>query len=344
MTVAPLLLIAPLAGGMLFGGTPGHAGAAALRQTAAGPATRVSAPAADVAQHVAAHTLAEQRRVLRYWTPERMRHARPMTRLSATHTRARTQHPAPRRGRPLVVRPARPRTPMAAHTSSGGSTGTKWTGGGAVATTTGRVYLTMGGDEYFCSASTVNSGNHDVVVTAGHCLKDGTGAWASKWTFVPGYHDGKRPYGGFTARRMFVASGWSSHANDDYDIGMATLNTSHGAHVVDKVGGQGIAFGRARPKSAWAFGYPADPPYRGKKLVYCNGKLRRDTETTDQGMRCDMTEGASGGPWLTGFHRSSGNGTLMSVTSFKYSDQRSLMYGPYFGAQARKVYKKASTA
>ena len=345
MTVAPLLLIAPLAGGMLFAAAPGHTGGTSMRPEAARPVSRVDVPAAGVAQHVAAHTLAEQRRVLRYWTPERMRRARPMVHLSTAHTRARAGHPVPRRGRPLVVRPARPHGHMAAHSSPAGrSTGTTWGGGGAVAGTTGRVYLTMGGDEYFCSASTVNSGNHDVVVTAGHCLKDGTGAWASKWTFVPGYHDGKRPYGSFTARRMFVAKGWSSSANDDYDIGMATLNTSGGTHVVDKVGGQGIAFGRARPESAWAFGYPADPPYGGKKLGYCNGKLRRDTETTDQGMRCGMTEGASGGPWLTRFHRSTGNGTLMSVTSFKYSDQRSLMYGPYFGKQARAVYKRASTA
>lgn len=338
MTVAHLLLIAPLAGGMLAGSVPGPA---ATPPVPAHPARAAIQAAAEVVQHDAARTMAEQRRVLRYWTPERMRQAKPLVRTPSgrTHTAA-----TPRRGRPLTVAPIRPRrTEMAVRPArSRRTSGAQWHGGGAVSTTTGRVFLTLGGDEYFCSASTVNSGNQDVVVTAGHCLKDGRGAWASRWTFVPGYRDGKRPYGSFTARRMFVAKGWSSSANDSYDVGMAALNTARGRHAVDAVGGQGIAFGKARPKSAWAFGYPADPPYRGGRLVYCSGKLRRDSETKDQGMRCDMTEGASGGPWLSGFHRSTGTGTLTSVTSFKYSDQPSIMYGPYFGTQARAVYRKAS--
>ena len=340
MTVAPLLLIASLSGGLLAASAP--AATAAPPPVPAPPAAVQAVQAAQVAQHEAARTLADQQRVLRYWTPERMRQAKPLVRPAASraHTAA-----APRRGRPLTVAPARPRTQMAVHRSSSRSgTGGEWKGGGEVASTSGRVFLTMGGDEYFCSASTVNSGNRDVVVTAGHCLKDGKGAWASKWTFVPGYRDGKRPYGGFTARRMFVAKGWSSSANDSDDVGMAALNTARGKHVVDAVGGQGIAFGRARPSSAYAFGYPADPPYHGGALVYCSGKLRRDSDTKDQGMRCDMTEGASGGPWLSGFHRSAGTGTLMSVTSFKYSDEPSMMYGPYFGAQAHAVYKKADGA
>jgi len=331
-----MLLIAPLAGGLLAASAP----VAAAPPPVPAPA-QAAVRAAQVAQHDAARTLAEQRQVLRYWTPERMRQAKPLDRREPgrTHTAA-----TPRRGRPLTVAPARPRTGMAAHRSRSGRTnGSEWTGGGAVATTTGRVFLKMGGDEYFCSASAVNSGNRDVVVTAGHCLKDGKGAWASKWTFVPGYRDGKRPYGGFTARRMFVAKGWSS-ANDSDDVGMAALNKARGRHVVDAVGGQGIAFGKARPSSAYAFGYPADPPYHGGRLVYCNGKLKSDSDTKDEGMRCDMTEGASGGPWLSGFHRSSGSGTITSVTSFKYSDEPSVMYGPYFGAQARAVYKKADAA
>ncbi|HEY3685611.1 MAG TPA: trypsin-like serine protease [Streptosporangiaceae bacterium] len=339
MTVSPLLLIAPLAGGLLAAPVPGHAagGHTAPRDPAAAVIS-----AADVVQHDAARTVAEQRQVLRYWTPDRMRRAKPLVHVGAarTHTAA-----GPQRGKPLTVAPARPRTPMAGRAAPArSSTGAQWTGGGTVAGTTGRVFLTLGGDEYFCSAGVVNSGNRDVVVTAGHCLKDGKGGWASKWTFVPGYKSGKRPYGSYTARRMFVAKGWSSKADDNDDIGMAAVNTVGGSHVMDKVGGQGIAFGKARPKSAWAFGYPADPPYGGGKLVYCDGKLSRDSETSDQGMRCDMTEGASGGPWLSGFHRASGSGTVVSVTSFKYSDDQAVMYGPYLGAQARDVYRRADKA
>lgn len=339
MTVAPLLLIAPLAGGML----------AAPPSTAAAPTApvpshplRAVARTIDVAQHDAARTDAERQQVLRYWTPERMRRAKPLTRLVRHPGRAHTAA-APHRGRPLTVAPALPlqsvRNILGSRTPA-----SEWRIGGKVVSTTGRVFLTLGAYEYYCSAGVVNSKNRDVVVTAGHCLKDGRGAWASKWTFVPGYHDGKRPYGSFTARRMFVAKGWSSSEDDSDDIGMVAVNKGRGRHIVDAVGGQGIAFGKARPKSGWAFGYPADPPYDGGRLVSCHGSLSRDSSTGDQGMPCSMTEGASGGPWLRSFHTSTGTGTMMSVTSFKYSDDAETMYGPYFGAQARAVYNKAAGA
>jgi len=341
MTVAPLLIAPIVAGTLAAAGGP----STAVEPLPAHP-MRAIIHGVDVAQHDAARTETERQRVLRYWTPERMRHAKPLTRLVRHRAPGGSHQAAPRKGRPLTVAPALPRLDSAIGNVLGSRDrrpGSTWTGGGKVAATSGRVYLTMGSDQYYCSAGVVNSKNRDVVVTAGHCLKDGRGAWASKWTFVPGYHDGKAPYGGFTARRMFVAKGWSSSADDSDDVGMVAMNTSHGRHIVDVTGGQGIAFGKARPKSAWAFGYPSDPPYDGERLVSCHGGLSRDSDTGDHGMRCDMTEGASGGPWLSSFHRSTGAGTLMSVTSFKYSDQDDALYGPYFGDQAAAIYKKAGS-
>ena len=32
----------------------------------------------------------------------------------------------------------------------------------------------------------------------------------ANWTFVPGYANGKDPYGSYTARQFYVASQWSS--------------------------------------------------------------------------------------------------------------------------------------
>ncbi|MEV4188272.1 hypothetical protein AB0J28_43240, partial [Streptosporangium canum] len=221
--------------------------------------------------------------------------------------------------------------------------GTRWNAGGSVTRTTGRVFLTLGGLDFVCSASSVRSTNKDLVVTAGHCVKDGTGAWADNWTFVPGYDRGRRPYGQFTARRMFVAGPWSRSADDSYDIGMVALNHRGGRHLGEVVGGQGIAFGTARGRQTHGFGFPAEPPYDGEHLVYCAGPVRDDPhgQTDDQGMRCDMTAGSSGGPWLSGFDVATGRGTITSVSSFKYSDDRGTMYGPYFGDVARELYTAA---
>lgn len=329
MTITAFLLLVPVAGGLIVA-PPADAitGPQAARSRPAHPVTSMN-------QHPAATTTARQAEALRYWTPERMRHARP---IEQAPDGTGTTHSI----RPLSARSAA--APGHRVTPGHDSDGAHWTRGGTVATTTGRVFLTLGGREYFCSASTVASANHDVVVSTGHCLKDANGAWASKWTFIPGYHDGEHPYGAYTARRLMVATGWSHGAHDADDIGMAVLNTWHGRHVVDRVGGQRIAFGRPRGQYAYAFGYPVDPPYDGNGLVYCSGRLRADPKSPDQGLRCGMTEGASGGPWLTGFDPATGRGTITSVTSFKYSSRPQMVYGPYFGTQARNLYQRAQRA
>ncbi|NUS03558.1 MAG: trypsin-like serine protease, partial [Nonomuraea sp.] len=225
--------------------------------------------------------------------------------------------------------------------------GSRWNTGGAVTKTTGRVFLTLAGADFVCSASTVKSANRDLVVTAGHCVKDGPGEWAENWTFVPGYATGgAQPYGQYAARRMFVAEPWSRGGQDDYDIGMVALATSGGRHAADVVGAQDIAFNARRGGQAFGFGYPADPPYDGDHLVYCAGRLRDDPykQTRDQGLGCDMTAGSSGGPWMTVFDPATGRGTITSLSSFKYSDDQRTMYGPYFGDAARNLYTAAARA
>ncbi|MFC4059276.1 hypothetical protein ACFOWE_13295 [Planomonospora corallina] len=346
---------------------------------------RVRARRADVVEHTAARSAAEQRRVLDYWTPERMERAVPLD-LLGTLTGALTggsealgqrpdllsldsslipAEPAPGRreaGRPLppdrsragrLAVPGRERTarataPRREHTAQAPrstvvTSGARWTTGGTVRSTTGRVFLTLGGVDFVCSASAVRSANRDLVVTAGHCVKDGKGAWAENWTFVPGYDRGDRPYGQFTARRMFVAGPWSRSADDSHDIGMVALNTRGGRHLTDVVGAQEIAFNQLRGRHAYGFGFPVDPPYDGEHMIYCAGPVREDPhgQTRDQGLRCNMTAGSSGGPWFTGFDPVTGRGTITSVSSFKYSDDHGTMYGPYFGETARALYLAA---
>ncbi|MEW9547718.1 serine protease [Nonomuraea sp. NPDC050783] len=326
-------------------------------RTSSGPASPPPGPASGhVVEHVAARTTAEQRRVLDYWTPERMANALPIglldlvtggDLLGGLTGRPRPAAAFPRLGAVPVV-PAlaasAPRGPQAARAPRSGTVGARWGAGGAVARTTGRVFMTVNGADFVCSASTVRSASRDVVVTAGHCVKDGTGQWAQNWTFVPGYGTrGSHPYGRYAARRMFVTGPWARRADDDYDIGMVALATWGGRHVTDVVGGQDIAFNAPRGGQAYGFGYPADPPYRGDRLVYCAGRLRDDPykQSRDQGLGCAMTAGSSGGPWLTGFDPASGRGRITSLSSFKYTDDPRTMYGPYFGAIARALFDTA---
>jgi V8-like Glu-specific endopeptidase len=279
---------------------------------------------------VADHAIVIRRSaILRYWTPERMRHA-----VGIPGT---TRHDAPA-GDPLAGPPGAPE-PAA-------PPGGRWSARGSAGTTTGKVFFTINGADYVCSAGTVTSANHDLVVTAGHCAQDASGAWAQNWIYVPGYDRGDRPYGTFAARRFFVPEQWSTTHDENYDVAMVALAPAGERHVADVTGTQNIAFDTPRGQPVYAFGYPIGGRYDGGELVYCDGAPNPDMRriTQGQGLACDMNEGASGGPWLSRFDAGSGIGVVTSVNSFKYADDQATMYGPYFGPAVRRVYEEAQQA
>jgi hypothetical protein len=267
-----------------------------------------------------ATTSAAADRVEDYWTAKRMRTAKTPERPSAA-----TAADAPvARGAEQRVGPKKPGggpVPMASTTA-----------------TTGKVFFTLGGTNYVCSGAATSSSNRDVVTTAGHCVKDGSGAWATNWAFVPAYNNGSRPYGTWTARTLVTTSAWASSGNINYDGGFAVMNTLGGQHLTDRVGGQGIAFNLARGLYYNAYGYPAAPPFNGETLKSCAGYASDDVwgGTQSQSIPCNMTGGSSGGPWLTG-------STINSVNSFGYSGVPNRMFGPYFGSTIQSAYNTAAT-
>ena len=159
---------------------------------------------------------------------------------------------------------------------------------------------------------------------------------------MPGYSRGRAPYGIFPSTHLVTTEGWRTSEDFDLDVAFANVAANAtGKLLVDAVGGQRIAFNTARGATAFAFGYPAEAPWTGEKLVYCAGRLGPDTSpgpSTDQGMTCTMTPGSSGGPWFANFSRRTGVGTLVSVTSFSYSDQPTVLWGPYLGPVAQTLY------
>lgn len=312
----------------------GQRAGAAARRTGKPPAPRTASPkTVDVTERPAVRDPSARRRALTYWTPRRMAAAVPIGPLGTAAGALGGALP------PLRHRQGR--APGARWTA-----GARWTRGGWVTRTTGRVFLTLAGADFVCSASSVKSANKDLVVTAGHCVKDGAGAWADNWVFVPGYDRGRRPYGQFTARRMFVAGPWARGADDGHDLGMVAVGPRSGKHLGEIAGAQEIAFGTPPRRPAHGFGFPAEAPYDGEHLVYCSGPLRDDPHGRggDQGLRCDMTAGASGGPWLSDFDPATGRGTITSVSSFKYGDDRGTMYGPALGETARRLYAVAQVS
>ncbi|SMQ13928.1 hypothetical protein SAMN06272771_0208 [Streptomyces sp. Ag82_O1-12] len=312
----------------------------ALAGVAALLATGVTAAPASAAPDPGVMTPSARERALAFWTPQRMREATPLDLLTVDRSDVRT--PALRTGEAAVVAPSAPTSatgPLAFPYGGG-----PWSGGGAVTKTAGRVFFSYQGRTASCSGNAVTSANKSTVITAGHCVKL-EGAWHTNWVFVPGYHDGQRPYGTWTASKTLSTPQWTASEDINYDIGAAVVAPLDGQKLTDVVGGQGLAFNTGYTKAMYSFGFPAAAPYDGEKFIYCSGTTTRDfLLSQDHGLTCNMTGGASGGPWFTQFSEATGTGLQSSVNSFKYNFLPNAMYGPYFGTDAQNLYQSAQSS
>jgi hypothetical protein len=282
----------------------------------AGPAAAVAAGDAGAA--------AEHRRVVGYWTPERM------------HAAADAAALLP------AVPTAPPAAVPAAEAQPAAVTGRPWAGGGDVTRTTGKVFFTSAGRDFFCSGSSVAAANASLVLTAGHCVWI-QGGWVSNFAFVPAYDDGDRPLGTWTARDLLTTPGWRGAQDFTYDVGFAVMRPQDGVRLADAVGAQAMSFNAPRGQQVHAFGYPHAAPYDGGALVFCAGQVVADTYygSADSGLACTMTGGSSGGPWLADFDGSSGS--VVSLTSFAYRGVPNVLWGPYLGPEALDLYRTAET-
>ncbi|MGW6547738.1 trypsin-like serine peptidase [Streptomyces massasporeus] len=312
----------------------------ALAGVAALLAAGVTAAPASAAPEPGVMTPSAQERALAFWTPQRMREATPLDLLTVDRSDVTT--PAPRKGKATVVPPSAPTsaTGPLAFPHGGGP----WSGGGAVTKTAGRVFFSYQGRTASCSGNAVTSANKSTVITAGHCVKL-EGSWHTNWVFVPGYHDGQRPYGTWTASKTLSTPQWTASEDINHDIGAAVVAPLDGQKLTDVVGGQGLAFNTGYNKAMYSFGFPAAAPYDGEKFIYCSGTTTRDfLLSKDHGLTCNMTGGSSGGPWFTQFSEATGTGLQSSVNSFKYNFLPNAMYGPYFGTEAQNLYQSAQSS
>lgn len=249
--------------------------------------------------------------------------------------------------------------------------GASWTSGGAVATTTGRVFFALGTNYYSCSGTVVDdngTSNRSVVVTAAHCAYDETrDIWATNWIFVPDYDSSpaafttsgsfceSTTYGCWSAKSLVVPKTFADQPsfNDtavkhDYAFAVVSLGGTKNTHLDAEVGDQAIDFTtRDNEANTWIFGYPAQGKYRGNDLVYCKGLLGWDPalDWSTYRLPCRMTGGASGGPWFSPFvdsGQSVGTGTIFSVTSYSYGGSKAL-YGSIFGAETQQMLAVAFT-
>ena len=256
-----------------------------------------------------------------YWTPQRMENAKPVG--------------------PLKVSAPAPATAEEAPTLQAGSI--PYTSGELTDTVSfpnrvhGKVFFSRSGGNFVCSGTAVNAPNLSLVISAGHCVRN-DGVWASNWAFVPGYRNGSRPYGTWAATDIAAPSPWVTSEDLRYDVGTAVVAANGSGQALQSVvGARAILFNQPEPVSGAvrSFGYPAQAPFNGSKLRFCDSSLGyRDPLTSDpqtMGIGCDMTGGSSGGGWVAG-------DSVISVNSYGRPSNPEVMHGPYFGSTIQALY------
>jgi hypothetical protein len=273
-----------------------------------------------------------------YWTPERMRAAIPGDVL-ADRAVARQNSKGTNSGPSVEERGS---STKIAGTSGNGSKTTALHKDELPVRHIGKVFFTLGGANFVCSGNSVVSTNKSTVSTAGHCVNEGPGAFATNFVFVPQYKDGAAPLGKWPAKALFAPKQWSGDGNMQYDTGFAVVSQLNGQNLADVAGASGVAFNQARGLNYKSYGYPAAAPFTGQTLVSCTGKSGNDVinpQFDTQGIPCDMTGGSSGGPWFMG---SDATAFQNSINSYGYGTRSTTMFGPYWGDTIQQAYKSAS--
>jgi len=284
---------------------------------AAAPAAALAQPGAAGRAGIALAPLAEVRAsrgaaVDRYWTAARMKQAKPLDALGRAAGSA--------AGNPI------------ASASFAGVPDTTVPPFSMV----GRVFVKIGKFDGFCSGAAVNSESRRLVLTAGHCIYNllplhRFPTLARRFAFVPGYTDGKAPFGIFAGRKAFLPQPWLRRGNENFDMGaVLTEPNEAGLAVADAVGGGlSIAVDKARDREYQVLGYPG---HLQQRMQECDAGFSGNDRNTyplagppSLSVGCFMGEGASGGPWLV-----EGGTEIGGMTTYGYRRDFSQTFGPYF--------------
>ncbi|WP_405955898.1 trypsin-like serine peptidase [Streptomyces phaeochromogenes] len=161
-----------------------------------------------------------------------------------------------------------------------------------------RVGVLVRGGAHYCTASVVHSEGRDLIVTAAHCLTGiGSGSRSGGIEFVPGYRDGRAPYGVWAVTRTYVGDGWKGRQDEDSDVAFARVGSRGGEEVEDVVGGNRLVAGRGRSpvgRAVTVVGYPK----ARETPVWCTN-LSTAYGDSQQRIECPgYTGGTSGSPWI----------------------------------------------
>jgi Trypsin-like peptidase domain len=332
------------------------------------PAALASA-AAPASADRADQARAEHERIVAYWTPERMKAAKPRDFVR-------------QKDGSFTLAP----TPKAKARPGGGTTTTTVTGASwslndtDVNERTGKVYFQFTEDDgWICSGAVVGDGGAQtasLVLTAGHCVFDqATQRFARNWLFIPDFDEkptytcADSEYGCWTADSLVAHVGFTREMRfnteatlHDFAVAVVGLGgddlktdldrAKNSAADQSAIGSYQVTTGDnfvSTKRTMSAFGYPAAGKYSGSILTFCTGPVSTDPNNGGRtwSLACSMTGGSSGGPWLTtgvdALSLTTGaGGKIGSLNSYGYSGLK-YMFGPQFNEKTANVLEVATS-
>lgn len=91
------------------------------------------------------------------------------------------------------------------------------------------------------------------VLTAGHCVSNGSGSWYYNLNFTVAQNGNQQPWGTRSWTRAITTSAWHNNGNTNYDYALIVLSSpAHGGHA-----GWGVYSGGTHTIT----GYPGDKPF-----------------------------------------------------------------------------------
>ena len=224
--------------------------------------------------------------------------------------------------------------------------------------TVGKLFFTEPSGEFVCSATVVGGGSaNNIIWTAGHCVANGgTSTFYSNWLFCPSYDSsqgGPNPaVGCWNGSLATTTTAWFVNGALSQDYATVTLQHSGtviNADVATVTGALGFAWNQARDQHWLHFGYPAESPYTGGKIIETAAEHRYDDVPDNLGPPTNswgsgQTPGSSGSALILSFSYP-GGGYINSNVSYYYTTPNQYgveLQGPYFDSGACGLWK-AST-